>query len=474
MYDLFTNDNQVFLPDNRLITFNDQQYEGINRIRKWLKGTDKFFTLAGYAGSGKTTCLKKILDEIRMSVVVSAPTHKAKKIAMKTTGQEGETLQSLLGLRPDVNLDEFNPNFPTFDIMSMPLINNYGLVIIDEASMINLELFNLIETISRRTNSKILFIGDPAQIPPVNEAESAVFVNESIESHWLTKIERQTESNPLCYIYDRLRNNLTMMDNIYERRTNMNSDGEGVYYTDNKLDFRNKLLAEFSSDTYKKNMDHVKLIAWRNETVQYSNKFIRDYIIGENSDIVEVGDILMGYRSIPDPKLKLNIIENSSDYRITWKSKRQQNELDIYGYVIRIEENSDIFSDFTDIFIVDTKDEKNMYLYAQYHDFYRDLAKRNKKMWNIYFTFRRKNMILCNIDKYIDGTNRGTDTITKDLDYAYAITGHKSQGSTYTHVFILEDDINTNRCIKERNQLLYTSLTRPTTSATILSSKTVV
>jgi exodeoxyribonuclease-5 len=473
MYDLIINDNQLLLPDNRLITLNSQQYEGIKLIRGWLNSRDKFFTLAGYAGSGKTTCLKKILDEIRMSVVISAPTHKAKKIAMKTTGQDGETLQSLLGLRPDVSLDGFNPNYPTFDIMSIPLLGNYSLVIIDEASMINSELFNLIETISRRTDSKILFIGDPAQIPPVNEAESAVFANTSIKSHWLTKIERQNESNPLCVIYDTLRNNLTKIDNIFDRKTNMNNNGEGVYFTSDKYEFRKRLLKEFSSDEYKENIDHAKLIAWQNETVQYSNKIIRDHIIGQNCDVVEIGDILMGYKSVADSKRMYNVIENSADYKIIGKSDRIKSELDLFGYKINVKENNDPTGYVTELFIVDTNDEKNMYLFGQYHDFYRDMAKKNKKLWNKYFDFRRENMILRNIDKYDNVNERVNDIITKDLDYAYAITGHKAQGSTYTHVFILEDDINTNRSIKERNQLLYTSLTRPTTSATILSSKAI-
>ena len=45
-------DNQLVLPTGKLITFNDEQYEGINKIRVWLKSGDKdnyTFTLAGYA-----------------------------------------------------------------------------------------------------------------------------------------------------------------------------------------------------------------------------------------------------------------------------------------------------------------------------------------------------------------------------------------------------------------------------------------
>jgi exodeoxyribonuclease-5 len=76
------------------------------------------------------------------------------------------------------------------------------------------------------------------------------------------------------------------------------------------------------------------------------------------------------------------------------------------------------------------------------------------------------------IDKYEDGKARSTyDIINKDMDYGMAITAHKAQGSTYTHVFVMENDMDVNWLIKERNQLKYTSFTRPTISATVLTNK---
>ena len=76
------------------------------------------------------------------------------------------------------------------------------------------------------------------------------------------------------------------------------------------------------------------------------------------------------------------------------------------------------------------------------------------------------------IEKYRNGLYRSsTDTIKKDLDYGYAITGHKSQGSTYSHVFVMENDINENWVLKERNQIKYVALTRPSISATVLTTK---
>ena len=52
-------DNQLKLKTGKIITFNSEQYDGIKKIRNWLKNGKTFFTLAGYAGTGKTTIINK-------------------------------------------------------------------------------------------------------------------------------------------------------------------------------------------------------------------------------------------------------------------------------------------------------------------------------------------------------------------------------------------------------------------------------
>ena len=466
-------DNQLILPNGKLITFNKEQFDGVNKIRNWLKNGETLFTLAGYAGTGKSTIIKKILDNYRYGVVVSAPTHKAKKVVMNTTGKEGRTLHSLLGLRPDVDLDNFNPNDPKFNPIAIPRIGDYNFVIIDEASMINLELYEMILDKVKDIRTKVIFMGDPAQIPPVGEKESAVFNNMTNLYHQLTKIERQNDTNPLAFIYDALRNNLNRIDGGFDRRTNMNDLGEGILFTVKKKEFRTEILDKYSSSEFKKDTDFAKVIAWKNDTVKDANKVIRSELFSGDIDIVEVGDMLMGYRSISNERQTVNIIENSGDYLITDKSKREENEYGILGYRVKIRENlSKGQFKFQDVFIVDCNDYENLHLYAQMHDFFRDMGKSNKRNWKKYYAFRRDNMIMVTIDKHKNGLYRSSgDIIVKDLDYGYAITGHKSQGSTYSHVFVMENDINENWVIKERNQIKYVAFTRPSINATVLTTK---
>jgi len=467
-------DNQLKLPNGKIITFNAEQFDGLKKINHWLKNGETFFTLAGYAGTGKSTIVKKVLDNYRYGIVVSAPTHKAKKVVMNTTNQDGQTLHALLGLRPDVDLDNFNPNNPKFNPIAIPKITDYNFVIIDEASMINQELYDLIleKTMNSRTN--VLFMGDPAQIPPVGEKESVVFQQDQTKLfHQLTKIERQNDTNPLAYVYDALRNNLNRLDGGFEHKTNMNELGEGVRFTVDKREFREAVLEKFRSDEFDNDTDFAKVIAWKNDTVMQSNAVIREELLGKDTDIVEIGDLLMGYRSVSEEKQRFNIIENSADYRVVRKESVEENAYGITGYRVQLREDlaKGRFK-HQDVFIINTEDHNNLHLYAEMHDFFRDMGKSNKKNWKKYYEFRRCNILTKSIEKYRNGLFRSSgDVIVKDLDYGYAITGHKSQGSTYSHVFVMENDINENWVLKERNQIKYVALTRPSMTATVLTTK---
>ncbi|MDA3779450.1 MAG: AAA family ATPase [Bacteroidales bacterium] len=468
-------ENQLKLANGKIITFNTEQFDGLKKIKHWLKtGSDTFFTLAGYAGTGKSTIVKKILDEYRYGVVVSAPTHKAVKIIKNITGKDGKTLHGLLGLRPDVDLSNFNPNAPIFNPIAIPKITDYNFCVIDEASMINKELYELIVEKTKDSRTKVLFVGDSAQIPPVGEKESVVFQqDETKQFHQLTKIERQNDTNPLAYVYDALRNNLNSIDGGFEHKTNMNELGEGVTFTVNKKEFRDAILDKFRSDEFKKDIDYVKVIAWKNNTVMKSNQVIREALFGKDTDIIEVNDLLFGYRSISDEKQRYNIIENSGDYRVVKKSDLEENAYGIMGYRVQLREDlAKGKFNHQDVFIINTNDHNNLHLYGEMHDFFRDMGKSNRKDWKKYYEFRRNNILMLDIDKYRNGLLRGSgDVIVKDIYYGFAITGHKSQGSTYNTVFVLQDDIYQNWSLCERNQILYVATTRPSKCAYILTKK---
>lgn len=68
---------------------------------------------------------------------------------------------------------------------------------------------------------------------------------------------------------------------------------------------------------------------------------------------------------------------------------------------------------------------------------------------------------MIDVERYSDGSLRPKNSIIKkDLDYGFAVTAHKAQGSTYKKVFVLLKDISLNKNFIERNQILYVAMTR--------------
>ncbi len=116
------------------------------RIRKLL--SHRYSCLTGGAGTGKTTLLRKIASMGGLRVVLSATTGKA----AKNLGQEASTLHSLLGFSPS-----------GFTVKHL----DCDLLLVDEASMLDWRTLHA----ALRAAPRIVFSGDPAQLPPV-EGES--------------------------------------------------------------------------------------------------------------------------------------------------------------------------------------------------------------------------------------------------------------------------------------------------------------
>ena len=149
----------IILPNGKLITFNEQQVEALTLVRQWLrneasiseKGSPLMFCLQGYAGTGKTTIIRDAIywymdgpGKWDKKIAVTAPTHKAKKVVSDATGLQGKTIQSLVGLAPNVDVLNFDINNPEFALLNKPTISQYSVILVDEASMLNTELFELL------------------------------------------------------------------------------------------------------------------------------------------------------------------------------------------------------------------------------------------------------------------------------------------------------------------------------------------
>lgn len=158
---------QIKLPNGKLITLNSQQEEALELMYTWQDDkTDLFFVLSGYAGTGKTTIVKEALKRWAnrspfgfSSVGVTAPTHKAKKVIADATGIQSNTIQSLLGLSPNVELADFDINKPEFAQKKKPSIEYYKFLVLDEGSMINKDLWKMLKEQCKRYNVKLIVMG---------------------------------------------------------------------------------------------------------------------------------------------------------------------------------------------------------------------------------------------------------------------------------------------------------------------------
>ncbi|MFN9546942.1 MAG: AAA family ATPase [Cyanobacteriota bacterium] len=155
------------------------------------------FLLRGYAGTGKTFLSMRFLahaEALGLCWTVVAPTHKAVGVLRDHLDQVGlrptwfpSTLHRLLRLklRREGDLERCSETAQT-----ATAFEHLGLVLIDEASMVDGQLLEITLRCARSFRCRLVFIGDPAQLPPVGERESPVFSLARVRQVSLTHVVR--------------------------------------------------------------------------------------------------------------------------------------------------------------------------------------------------------------------------------------------------------------------------------------------
>ena len=448
------------------------QQQAIDKLSDWYFSNELECTLEGVAGSGKTFILRYFLENIvNKSYTITAPTHKALRVLESQVGRKGMTLHSLHGLKPNIDLQNFDIENPQFDPLNPSKIQNYNLVVIDECSMINKDLFQLNRNRATTYNVKILYVGDSLQLPPVNEEISLTFATVK-NKVVLTDIVRQEEGNPLLELFSLLRNDIknqtnTFLNYIVRNRSNI-QDGIGYEIIPRAM-FNQRLIDEFNSDTFHKNIDHFRITAYTNKAVSDWNIIVRNSIVGKDADIMHINDLVLSYNTIVD-EFKEPIILNSEDY-ILEDIRPYISDEGIKTFAVNLKSMYD--GHITQPFlIVDTKDASFLKYKEILTHLYNRAANRVQHGWYVYYKF--KNRFLTNL-KFSIETIQGTKWINKDIDYGYSMTVHKTQGSTFDNVAIDLTDIvfqNTRFGRREndidiRNKLMYVALSRARKSVII-------
>jgi ATP-dependent exoDNAse (exonuclease V) alpha subunit len=454
----------------------EDQQKGLEALLLWCETTkgartpeSLLFALTGSAGTGKTTLLGAFLNSIykyyrKHRVCICAPTHKAKKIIQsKTKWESSETLQALLGLKLETNLEDFDVNNPVFNPIGDRKIRDYDLVVIDESSMVNEDLYNLVVECATQSGTHVLFTGDTMQLNPVKEIAVSPALITPLNKYHLTQVIRQADTNPLLIVLEMLREDIqngtnNYIDYLNKNKSQINDKGEGYEVLEGNK-FAETVKEVFNSDNFKTDKNYCRYIAWTNQSIMDTNRHIRKHVFNHQVPLV-VGDLLLSYKTLTAGKNGDTLMVNSDDYIIESieETMNQEFDLKIYSCIVRgIDTGSKTRLNFL------IPEVNNYANFVEIHDKLIDKAKYGGggKKWVPFFKFREQFILLETLlrDPKVSATKYNTIT-KKDIDFGYGITIHKSQGSTYNTVFVNGKDINKNINETERKRLWYVALSR--------------
>ena len=465
---------------NLPFSLNDQQKSALYELEKFIEDYGTEITLSGYAGTGKSTIIgifSKWLDHRigRGNIVYTAPIHRANVITKQNNPNANVyTLSALFGFTPDTDeameRESLDLRELEFRAKNQVKYEPGQLVIIDEASMVQDSLYEYIQKIVAKDGVSVIYVGDSAQLRPVKSDHiSKVFTSDGVPQITLTKVER-TGDNPILKEATRLRRGEGL-----SYQTDINDKGQGVLYTSNDTVINENLKQIISSEEFNADPLHFRVITATNAAAATYNSKIRSLRYGKFAKPFVKGDILMGYSNKlrkPDGSYRLinsmdYIVQNVRDTTVKFKTDKGDIEFKAFKLSIR-PTGSTIMDDFHITVIDKNEPDSKLFEIVEYKDRLWRMAKEAKQDKQI-SKYRDLVQMAFNIDNELNITknledNQGRLKIRKAIDYGYAQTVWKSQGSTYSKVLILSNEIDTfgygRDVMQLRNELRYVAVSR--------------
>lgn len=441
----------------------EEQEEALYKIQDFIKNSKEIsFSLYGPAGTGKSLLIsyiiKYLIDE-GYDYALCAPTHKAALVMRTYTGEDTTTLHSLLALSP--KLDIFKLDLRELQFVSGKSTNQipyHGVVIVDEASMINDDLFDILEEKCAQFDTKIIFISDKMQLQPV-KSKTYSKVYSTINKFGLTKIYRQDSKNAISPILETLR-----LHSIDSLDSNSGETGNLVVSSE-LLNFINLSLPKFRELSSSLNVLKVRILAFTNERVQNYNLAIKNQLFGKDEEY-NVGELLTAYSNGNYLGLKYY---NSMDYivQVIEPVTKIIANIDVKGFNLSLWDP--YYKKQFKIFIISRNNNEEVFTHiAATVESYRIEAVHctNKilrgKLWGKYYS------LLDSFTTPIDLMFDNRVVVKKSFDYGYAQSIHKSQGSSYDEIFVDWRNINGCRDEEFKRQLQYVAMSRTRTNAYVL------
>jgi predicted NAD-dependent protein-ADP-ribosyltransferase YbiA (DUF1768 family) len=465
---------------NLPFSLNDQQKSALYELEKFIEDDGTEITLSGYAGTGKSTIIgifsKWLNNRIgRGNIVYTAPTHRANVITKQNNPNANVyTLSALFGFTPDTDIAMEQGSLDLreleFRAKNQMKYEPGQLIIIDEASMVQDGLYEYIQEIVAKHNGSVIYVGDSAQLRPVKSDHiSKVFTSDGVPQITLTKVER-TGDNPILKEATKLRRGEGL-----SYQTDINDKGQGVLYTSDDAIIDKNLKQIVTSEEFNADPLHFRVLTATNAAASTYNSKIRSLRYGKFAKPFVKGDIIMGYSNKlrkPDGSYRLinsgdYIVQSVKDTNIKFKTDKGDIEFKAFNLSIR-PTGGTIMDDFQLTVIDKNEPDSKLFEVVEYKDRLWKMAKEAKQNGQI-SKYRDLVQMAYNVDNELNITknledNQGRLKIRKAIDYGYAQTVWKSQGSTYSKVLILSNEIDTFGYGKDvmqlRNELRYVAVSR--------------
>lgn len=465
------------------ITYNKEQQSAIVNAVSFLKtNTDptQYYVIEGKAGTGKTTIAKEILKEFEdEQIYVAAVSHKAKGVIKSSFGDDTREKKffSIAGLLGMKGINDNDTQTTKFQVgLKVPLLDNPpALLVIDEASMITEDVLKKIIDINSSLSRpfQMLFLGDIGQIQPIRDEQSEFYrthkdllnkksdiFNSKHKSKLITRV-RQGEANPILpyadYFWENSqKENPELNPTQHIVRNNQITDKGSLLFSNSEGEVLNSVIKAVKNAVEKGLTNHVKIVTYHvNEKTELNQK-IHEALFGKDSDYSK-GDMLILNSPYDLPDVNATM-ENSSEIQI---KSIQDEDTDEFGvHTLYLETNGTAYTrtgnEQKDC-VIQVVSRNDIGLYNQKLQELASYAKRQtnralkKQAWSDFWEYKGR---------------------YADVDFGYAITAHKSQGSTYDIVVVDEKDImgTTATSNQEKSELIYTALTRPRKTAIVISS----
>jgi len=417
---------------------NDQQ-NALDSLQAFIFDDTPMLVLEGYAGTGKSTLLKTFLQQlpdllagyalvdpayVPRTIFFTATTHKAVENLMQILPREQiaglNTTASLFAMR--LVQQSYKKSKLVFAGIQQVKFPKNSLIFIDEASYLDSDIMSVISDTSIAKDSKVVFIGDPAQLIPINMTRCPVF-HAKLPTIKLTEVIRQSADNPLLDLVTEFRE--AVATKVFPPIPHGIPE---IGYMDDRVTVANTLKQVFSDPDW--NPSKSRILAYTNNRVTAYNDWLAEQLEG-TSQLIE-GCYYINNRAV---NAHSSIIRASETVMVLGIATQLDYVHGIPGSWVKLVSNGSPVRDL---------------LFAPHN--YRQWAAQTK-IW----------------EKEEHHTALHTSQSWVDLRRMYSSTVNKAQGSTFDECWIDLEDIATCRNPEQRARLLYVAASRARNKITFIN-----